>query len=192
LQSVQSVREIVDALIRPGTSPSLAVTQVFRQLGPKHAPELRELLRNHSLPTTALVLVIDALGRLGDLNAVENLLQVCEHPNRAVRIATMQALAQLNDPRSMPMVMMSLADESWEVRAQACKCAGVIGDLKSLPVLQHLLEDSNWWVRYHAAETLATLGIPGLMQLQAVAEEGVPEAANMAWGVLRERGGAII
>lgn len=192
IDAVQSVREFIDLLIPAGVRPSLAVTEVFRQLKGKHAREMRTLIRNYSLPTTALVLMIDCLGRFGDLNSVQELLQVSEHPNRAVRIAAMQALAQLNDPRSIPAVLISLADESWEVRAQACRAAGVIGGPKAIPILQHLLEDSNWWVRYHAAETLAGFGHAGLMQLQAVAETGEPQAANIAWGILRERGGQLV
>ncbi len=192
LRAVQSVREIIDALIPSGIKPSLAVTQVFRQLDDKHVPELRELLRNHSLPPTALALIIDALGRLGDLDAVPELLDIYDHRNLSVRVATMQALARLHDPRSVVPVLLAMTDSSWEVRANASRAAGKIGDLAALPILQHLLDDSNWWVRYHAAETLAGLGNPGLMQLQAVAETGTPDAANMAWGVLRERGGQLI
>jgi len=192
LRSVQSVVEIINALIPPGVSPSLAVTQVFRQLEEKHAPERCQLLRNHSLPPTALTLSIDALGRLGDLNAVPELLEIYDHPNLSVRVATMQALARLHDHRSVEPVMLAMADSSWEVRANASRAAGKIGDLAALPILQHLLDNSNWWVRYHAAETLASLGNLGLMQLQAVAETGTPDAANMAWGVLRERGVQLI
>jgi HEAT repeat protein len=192
LRAVYSVREIIAALIRPGNKPSLAVTQVFRHLEEKHAPELRELLRNHSLSPTALTLAIDALGRLGDLKAVPELLEICDHPNLSVRVATMQALARLHDPRSVVPVMLAMTDSSWEVRANASRAAGKIGDLAALPILQHLLDDTNWWGRYHAAETLACFGNPGLVQLQAVAETGIPEAANMAWGVLRERGGRLV
>jgi len=192
LHAVQSVRELADALVRPGERTSLAVTQVFRQLESKHAPELRGLLRNHSLPPAVLTLAIDALGRLGDLNAVAQLLDIRDHPNLSVRVATMQALGQLNDPRSVGPVLLAMTDSAWEVRVQASKTAGKIGDLAALPVLQHLLDDSNWWVRYHSAESLAEFGNAGLMQLQAVAEEGTPEAANMAWGVLRERGSRLI
>ena len=47
-------------------------------------------------------------------------------------------------------------------------------------------------MRYHAAQALVALGHKGLLLLQATAEEGLPDAANMAWGVLREKGLATV
>ena len=188
LHAVQSVREIVDALIGRRTDPSLAVTEVFRSLNAKHVPELRELLRDRAVALTAKVLAIDALGRLGDLSAIEELLEIYDHPHPPIRIATMQALSRLSDPRSLMTAMMAMTDAAWEVRAQAAICAGRIGTTETIPLLHHLLADPQWWVRYHAAQALTYLGDPGVVCLQATAEEGLPDAANMAWGVLREKG----
>ncbi len=188
LHAVQSVREIVEALIGQRTDPSLAVTEVFRSLGPQHVPELRELLRDRQIPSTAKVLAIDALGRLGALSAVEELLELYDHPHQPVRIATMQALGRLCDPRSLPAVTLATADKAWEVRAQAAICLGRLGSREAVPALKQLLADEQWWVRYHAAQSMASMGHPGVLCLQTLAEDGLPDAANMAWGVLRERG----
>jgi len=193
LHAVQSVREIVNALIGNRTDPSLAVTEVFRSLGPQHVPELRELLRDRQVTPTAKVLVIDALGRLGALSAVEELLEQYDHSYLPVRIATMQAFSRLHDPRSLPVVLLATRDAAWEVRAQAAICLGRLGSDEGIPALQPLLMDDQWWVRYHAAQSLAVLGHPGLLCLQTTAEDGEsPEAANMAWGVLREKGLAVV
>jgi HEAT repeat protein len=192
LHAVQSVREIAAALVGRRTDPSLAVTEVFRSLDRKHVPELRELVRDRAVPLTTRVLAIDALGRLGDLSAVEELLETYDHPHLPMRIATIQALSRLGDPRSVTVILLAMTDEAWEVRAQAALCAGRLGSQEALPLLQHLLTDSQWWVRYHAAQSLALLGGPGVLCLQATAEEGQPEAANIAWGVLREKGLAVV
>jgi len=188
LHAVQSVREIVDALIGVRTDPSLAVTEVFRSLGPKHVGELRELLRDRTLPPTAKVLAVDALGRLGALSAVGELLENYDDSRLPVRIATMQALSRLCDPRSLPAAMLATTDAAWEVRAQAAICLGRLGSRDAVSVLHHLLADAYWWVRYHAAQALYSLGHPGMLRLRATADEGLPDAANMAWGILREKG----
>ncbi len=188
LHAVQSVREIVAALIGQRTDPSLAVTEVFRSLGAQHVPELRALLRDREIPVTAKVLAIDALGRLGVLSAVEELLEIYDHPHLPIRIAAMQALSRLCDPRSISAVTLATTDKAWEVRAQAAIGLGRLGSRDGLPALKQLLADGQWWVRYHAAQSLAALGHPGVLCLQTMAEAGLPDAANMAWGVLREKG----
>lgn len=192
LHAVQSVREIVDALIGRRTDPSLAVTEVFRSLGPQHIEELRELLRDRATPLTAKVLAIDALGRLGSLPAVDELLEIHDHPHLPIRIATMQALSRLCDPRALSAAMLATTDPAWEVRAQAAICLGRLSSDEAVAVLRHLLTDAHWWVRYHAAQALYALGHPGVLCLRAISEDGVPEAANMAWGVLREKGLALV
>lgn len=192
LRAVQSVRELLVALIHPSEEPSLAITEVFRSLEPRHAGELRELLRDGRVPAHVKVLLIDAVGRLGDLSATAELVELYDHPLLPVRVATLQAMARLNDPRGVTQILLAMTDPAWEVRAQAALCAGRLGAVEAVPILQHLLTDSQWWVRYHAAGALAVIGGPGLRCLQATADEGFPEAANMAWGVLRERGLATI
>lgn len=192
LNAVQSVRELVAALIGRRTDPSRAVTEVFRSLGPRHVGELCELLRDRHLPLTAKVLAVDALGRLGALAAVDDLLDIYDHPLFPMRIAALQALSQLCDPRSLTAVILATTDSAWEVRAEAARCLGRLGHPEAIPALQYLLTDGQWWVRYHAAQALVALGHPGLLCLQAEAEAGLPEAANMAWGVLREKGFAAI
>ncbi|MBI1177593.1 hypothetical protein GC207_09160 [bacterium] len=192
LQSVQSVREIVNALIGRQTDPSLSITEVFRSLGAQHIDELRELLKDRTVPLTAKVLAIDALGRLGSLAAVEELLDIYDHSHLPIRIAAMQALSRLGDPRTLSAAMLAANDAAWEVRAQAAICLGRIGSDEAVPVLQQLLADDQWWVRYHAAQALYALGHRGVLCLRAISEEGQPDASNMAWGVLREKGLAMV
>lgn len=192
LRAVHSVRELVVALIDPRQEPSLAITEVFRSLEARHVEELRELIRDGRVPVNAKVQLIDAVGRLGDLGATEELIELYDHPSLRIRIATLQAMARLNDPRALMQILLAMTDTAWEVRAQAAICAGKLGASEAVPILQHLLTDSQWWVRYHAAEALAAIGGPGLCCLQATADEGHPDAANMAWGVLREKGLATI
>jgi hypothetical protein len=89
-------------------------------------------------------------------------------------------------------VVLATTDAAWEVRAQAAIALGRLASPEAVAALHHLLADEQWWVRYHAAQALAAIGHRGVLCLQATAEEGLPDAANMAWGILRERGLALV
>jgi HEAT repeat protein len=66
--------------------------------------------------------------------------------------------------------------------------AGQIGLNEAVPILEHLLEDSEWWVRYQAAEALHRIGRRGVQALQLASIRAQPQAAEVAWGLLREKG----
>ena len=109
-------------------------------------------------------------------------------PSTALRVAVVQALSLLDDPRALPPVLKALEDPAWEVRAQAAACAGKLGSGDAIPSLERLLLDEQWWVRYHAAESLFKLGGRGLSVLFTAAHSPVARAADIAQGLLREKG----
>jgi HEAT repeat protein len=185
--TVRSVTEIVHYLVTADAMPSLAVVDLFRNLGPASVPELMELLQGDPDPSVA-VLVIDALGHSRDLRAVPLLLNFYAHPVSAVRLASVQALGMLQDPRASLAVQLAMLDGDWEVRAGAALAAGQIGLGEAVPVLEHLLEDREWWVRYQAAEAMHRTGERGVEALQKVSTRAHPHAAEVAWGLLREKG----
>jgi hypothetical protein len=51
-----------------------------------------------------------------------------------------------------------------------------------------MLEDDHWWVRYRAAEALYRVGGQGIEALHEASTRAHPFAAEIAWGVLREKG----
>jgi len=185
--AVTSVTELTHYLAAGDGTPSLPVVALFRSLGKEAVPELISLLKQDSKPS-AMVLAIDALGSIGDLQAVPTLLHFYLHPVKAVRIAVMQALGLLRDPAALPAVLLAMSDPDWEVRAQAASCAGQIGAPESIEMLEQLLEDDFWWVQYYAAEALYKLGKDGIAALQTIARWGEWRAAEMAGGILLEKG----
>jgi HEAT repeat protein len=187
LGAVRSVAELVGSLVSDNAMPSLAVIDLFRNLSRSAVPEFLELLRLS--PRTGVQLVaIDALGHSGDLETVPALLHYYDHPSQLIRLATMQAFSLLRDPRALAAVLLAMTDFDWEVRAQAATAAGQIGSGEALPLLERLLEDEHWWVRYHAAEAMHSIGEAGIAVLTEVAARPSPVAAEMAWGILREKG----
>jgi hypothetical protein len=187
LNAVRSVAELVSCLVLENTMPSLAVIDLFRNLSRSAVPEFLELL--DLSPNVAVKLVaIDALGHSGDLDTVPALLHYYDHPSQLIRLATMQALSLLRDPRALAAVLLAMTDFDWEVRAQAATAAGDIGASEAIPLLERLLEDEHWWVRYHAGAALHDIGDLGIVALNDIATRPNPIAAEMAWGILREKG----
>jgi HEAT repeat protein len=187
LGAVRSVTELIHYLVTEDGMPSLAVVDLFRNLGGGCVPELLELLDQE--PCTAIrLLVIDALGHSKDLRAVPVLPGFYADPAQPVRLAVMQALGMLRDPRASMAVQLGMMDGDWEVRATAALAAGQIGLSEAVPVLELLLEDKEWWVRYQAAEGLHKIGCQGVGALRVASTRAHPLAAEIAWGLLREKG----
>jgi HEAT repeat protein len=185
--SVRSVTELVHYLVGTEGMPSLAVADLFRNLGAGSVPEMMEMLERNPTPAVK-VLAIDALGHSRDLRSVSVLTAFYIDPVQTVRLATMQALGMLRDPRASLAVQLGMLDGDWEVRATAALAAGQIGLVDAVPLLEHLLEDREWWVRYQAAEALHRTGRRGVQALQLASTRAHPLAAEVAWGLLREKG----
>ncbi|MFA6546892.1 MAG: HEAT repeat domain-containing protein, partial [Limisphaerales bacterium] len=160
------------------------------------------------------------LGHIGDPRAVPGLLQLFHTPVRnpavashhghkgrrgpefvardtspnapvALRLAVMQSLSVLVDPRALDAILAALDDPVWEVRAQAAHCASQLGSDAAIPHLENLLSDEHWWVRFHAAEALFKLGESGFQALIKAAHSTSARAADIAGGLLREKGVAV-
>ncbi len=218
LQAVQSVASLVARLAVVDASHSLGVQEIFRSLGPGAVAELIGVLGS-DVAEHVKMLAADALGHIGDPRAVPALLRLFHTPGRkdsaprhehksrrgpteadgsppaaapvALRLAAMQALSVLVDPRSLDAILDALADPIWEVRAQAAHCASQLGSTEAIPRLTTLLHDEHWWVRFHAAEALFKLGEAGVQALLQAARSTSARAADIAGGLLREKGVAV-
>ena len=187
LGAVRSVMELIHYLVTEDGMPSLAVVDLFRNIGGGAVPELLELLKGDTT-VAAKIIVIDALGYCNNLQAVPALLEFYAHPSKLVRLTTLQSLGLLRDPRAAPAVLLAMTDSDWEVRTQATITAGQIGMNEAVPLLEQMLEDDHWWVRYRAAEALYRVGGQGIDALHEASTRAHPFAAEIAWGVLREKG----
>lgn len=215
LKAVQSVAGLVARLAVVDATHSLGVQEIFRSLGVGAVPELLGVLES-DVPEHVKILAADALGHIGDPRAVPGLLRLFHTPSRkgeetnyehkarrgrahlhhnpstnapvALRLAVMQALSVLVDPRSLDAILAALEDPVWEVRAQAAHCASQLGSSAAIPRLETLLHDEYWWVRFHAAEALFKLGEAGVRALHQAARSNSARSADIAGGLLREKG----
>ena len=215
LKAVKSVAGLVARLAVVDATHSLGVKEIFRSLGPGAVPELMAVL-DSEVPEHVKLLAADALGHIGDPRAVPALLKLFSSPTQpggdtihehkarrgraftergqpvnapvALRLAVVQALSVLVDPRALDAILAALEDPIWEVRAQAAHCASQLGSPAVIPRLESLLHDEHWWVRFHAAEALSKLGEAGVRTLLKAARGSSARAADIASGLLREKG----
>jgi vesicle coat complex subunit len=96
----------------------------------------------------------EALGKIGDPQAIPPLLQALQDEAWWVRKAACEALGAIGDPQAIPPLLQALQDEAWWVRKAACEALGKIGDPQAIPPLLQALQDEDWWVRKAACEAL--------------------------------------
>ncbi|MDY6819648.1 MAG: HEAT repeat domain-containing protein [Halobacteriales archaeon] len=102
----------------------------------------------------------NALGELGEANAVPPLVDRLNDTDPRVRERAARSLGILADPRAVDPLIQHLDDEHPRVRREVAEALGAIGSDKAVSALQDLLEDSNESVRRIAIDGLGNLGRP--------------------------------
>jgi HEAT repeat protein len=100
-----------------------------------------------------------ALGRLGDLQAVEPLCQVVANAAAPawLRYDAARALGVLKDPRAVPTLGKALGDPDAHLRKVAAHALGDIGDVTATTALKEALDDADGGVRDEVTEALGRL-----------------------------------
>jgi len=97
---------------------------------------------------------VDALGNMGNVEALRFLEQVAADPQEDVRSRTAHAMGKLGDRAAVPILSEMLADQRWTVRANAVQALGKLGDPSIRPALERMLKDPNTQVRATAEAAL--------------------------------------
>ena len=113
----------------------------------------------------------EALGRLGDLRAVELLIVALPDMDVGVRTKVAEALGRLGDPRAVePLIVALRGPGDKEVRAKAAEALGRLGDPRAVePLIVALRGPGDKEVRAKAAEALGRLGDPRAVEPLIVA-----------------------
>jgi len=131
---------------------------------------------------------IQALGRIGDPEAVPDLLEeLARSGSRELRHFIVRALERIGDPRATEPVAALLSDESYGLRVLAARALQSIDkNTDAVPGLIDALKDPHWLVRVTAAETLgsmkATKAVDPLIGLLKDKHSSVRRAAAEALG----------
>lgn len=182
----RAVKPILSQLDREDQWAANRIADSLVHFGPNAVAAMAEYVDRSGRYAT---LVIRALGRIGDYQAEQVLLQALDDPDLDVRIRAVGALGRTGTPAGLQELVQAMRDSAWEVRAQAAKSLGEIGDQMAMPVLRHALRDTSWWVRNNAAAALAE--IPGGLEvLRDALDDHDPYARDIAAATLLAAGEA--
>jgi len=141
---------------RYDTARNEAVRAVV-SLGPQVFPALLRLARTGSTAVERRA-AVDALGLLGEPEAVPQVVRALRDPNMVVRRAALIALVRLRASKEIPRIVRLLQDESGGVRVLAAEVLGRFQDRRAVPALVRSLRDPKWYVRQAAARALGAIG----------------------------------
>lgn len=96
----------------------------------------------------------NALGRIGDSDAVGPLVKRLDDPDPHVRERVCHALGRIGDPRPVGKLQEMLSDDHGAVKAAAADALGTIASGPALAALLDLLDDGNPSIRRVAASAL--------------------------------------
>lgn len=106
-----------------------------------------------------LTSMIEALGEVGDPDAVESILPHLESDDWFARCKAAEALGKIGDLRALDSLIRALGDDhSSYVRSDAAEALGKLGDSRAIAPLIDALRDDEHYVRREAAEALGELG----------------------------------
>ena len=119
--------------------------------------------------------VIDGLGAIGDVGAVDVLVEALRDADLAVRRRAAKALIRIGKG-AVDALVVTLESHDWELRRQAAEVLGAIGDRRAAKSLVTALRDSDIGVRWHAIEALEKIGagaVEPLVSVLGVSDNGV-------------------
>ncbi|MFB6122826.1 MAG: HEAT repeat domain-containing protein [Haloferacaceae archaeon] len=102
----------------------------------------------------------NALGRLGDEDAVPALVESLTDPDPRVRERVARACGKLGDPRAVDALRERVDGDERRVRQAAADALAAIGSKRALAALLDRVEDDSPEVRYVAASALGDYGGP--------------------------------
>lgn len=148
------VELLIEQLQVPHLETRQAAVVALERIGDQRAvPTLIRMLQEND-QETLIISVINALTKIGSVQAFESLLGFVGHPAVAVRQATIAALSAINHPQTTNRAVPLLRDGEPYVRESAVKILGYIGQPGNLESLLTCCHDPNNSVRQAAIENL--------------------------------------
>jgi S1-C subfamily serine protease len=138
------------------------------------------------------LVVIDALGQIGDARAVEPLLKALESEDRWIRRSAARALEKMNDKRVIQPLLWHLLEENEEdaeVRRSSARALARMQPMEAIESLAQALKDSSLGVRLEAGYALGRIGEPAIDVLRKARYDADSRVRDSAVAALGNIGG---
>jgi len=184
----QHIGQIVASISRSRQTNTLMLSDILHRFGKPAVPTLLQLAKsdaNLEVRVSALM----ALGSIGALEAVDDLIALSGEKAPEIRAHAIAALGRIGDGRAADAIVGHLTESEIGVRLQTVQALGRLQISSAMPKLAACLDDDNWWVRYRAAEALHNFGHMGIATLKAFSARN-DRTGLIAGQVLGEHAGA--
>jgi len=151
----QSVTELINSLKSDDVKQEKQAARELVDIGKPAVKPLLILLKGNKWKIKWYASEI--LGKIGDKEAVPELIVTMGDENSGVRSKSMLALVEIDEPSVDPLIN-ALSNENWQIRRQAAEALGLICAQKAVNPLIEILDDKNSWVKKAAAESLGNIG----------------------------------
>ena len=111
--------------------------------------------------------VIEGVGAIGDVGAVDMLVEALGDRNPGVRRRASKALAKIGKG-AVNALLVTLENHDWELRRRAAEVLGIIGDPRAVQPLVAALGDQDIGVRWQAIRALGRIGAAAVEPLVSV------------------------
>lgn len=91
--------------------------------------------------------IVEILGKIGDLRAVDPLMEALHDPDIGVQCSAANSLGKLGDSRAVDVIISKLESEDESVRHAVAEALGNIGDPRAIEALRKMRDDPSTWVR---------------------------------------------
>jgi hypothetical protein len=182
------ITQIVASISRSKQTNTLMLSDILHRFGEPAVPTMLKLARSNA-NLEVRVSALMALGSIGSLQAVDDLIVLADDHQAEIRAHAIAALGKIGDGSAADAIVGHLAESDIGVRLQTVQALGRLQISSTMPQLAACLADDNWWVRYRAAESLHRFGLMGIAALKAFSAKN-SRAGQIARQVLAEHAGA--
>jgi len=120
----------------------LKASDFLEEIGKNDIPALVYLAKDSRLSLAKEVIAI--LGKIGSKEAIHHLEGFVDHPNKAIKLETIQSLKKIADGACNKILVKFLHDEEEEVRARAALSLKYFGDNKISGSVMQLAENKDF------------------------------------------------
>lgn len=134
------------------------------------------------------VIGLKALGYRKDYRVIPFIVDLINHKNKEVRIATLIAaekIGDIGDLKYFYKIISKVNDESWEVRYFLAKTLRNFFDRKSIETLEKLIKDDNYLVGHSAGESLLQQGDEGKIVLSQLLLIEDDKTKRVVWELIQ-------